>query len=376
MGCHCGNARSTMTAMLRTAGFLLLVSGLAAQQASPPMVSPEVLPDRRVTFRLAAPSAAQVQLSGDWMGTQPPAALTKGADGTWAVTVGPLEPNIYSYRFLVDGVAAPDPVCRCTFATAGRFVSSKFTISGTLREPWLEQPGAAKGSLHTHSYFAKRQHRNRSFVVYTPPAYDPGKPIPVLLLLPGTPGDEHDWTLGGGFAHHIFDNLIASGAMRPMLVVMHSAESLPSGTRAAHLKEFEPLIVDELIPAMKQRYRTPKSPKDWAIAGLSLGGDFAVTVGLRHPDLFRTVASISGSMVERDFDDRFGAILAKPERAKEYHTIWIGCGDADIFAAGNKALVARFETAGIKVVYRTFDGAHQMPVFRRELAELLPLLFR
>jgi enterochelin esterase-like enzyme len=96
--------------------------------------------------------------------------------------------------------------------------------------------------------------------------------------------------------------------MRTMIVVMHASDVLlQNGKRADNLKEFEPLLVKEVVPEIRKRYRVAPNPDLWAIAGLSLGGEIAKTVGLRHPELFRTAASLSGSMVERDFEDRFGA---------------------------------------------------------------------
>ena len=75
-------------------------------------------------MRLWAPGATEVLLSGDWMGTQPAPPLTKDERGVWTITVGPLDPGLYAYAFIVNGVRADDPVCRCSFTAAERFASS------------------------------------------------------------------------------------------------------------------------------------------------------------------------------------------------------------------------------------------------------------
>ena len=358
---------------------VLVVLTAFAQQARPPVItSPELMADRRVVFRLLAPQATEVQLSGDWMGPTPPVALSKDESGIWSVTQGPFEPNIYTYGFAIDGVRASDPACRCTLSWAGRAASSKFTIAGVPSNPWEERPGP-KGTLHYETYFSAQQQRLRKFVVYTPAEYrqSDSRKYPVLVLLPGTPGDENDWTTGGGFADVIFDNMIAEKRMRPMIVVMHASDVLTrGGNRAANLKEFEPLLVKELVPEIGKRYRVDRNPNSWAIAGLSLGGELAITVGLRHPELFRSVASLSGSMVERDFEDRFGKALAKPSDIAQYRLIWLGCGAGDIFLGGNKALAAKLASAGIKHQFVELPGFHVMPVFRRQLVDLLPRLFQ
>jgi enterochelin esterase-like enzyme len=99
-------------------------------------------------------------------------------------------------------------------------------------------------------------------------------------------------------------------------------------------------------------------------------------VGLKHPELFRTVASLSGSLVPSSFDRRFGPALADPEAVRrDYRLIWLGCGSEDIFG-GAKAFAGRLQAANIPHVFRQFAGPHVMPLARQQLAELLPLLFR
>ena len=361
--------------------FLLSLAGSAftlPAQERPRILSPEVHADRQVTFRLWAPQASDVQLSGDWMGRQPPVKLSKSSEGVWSVTVGPMAPNIYTYGFLVDGVRASDPSCRCTLAWAGRAASSRFVVPGESPAVW-ENQNSPPGTLHHERFLSKRQQRMRRFLVYTPPGYESSgsRRYPTLVLLPGTPGDENDWTSGGGFAEVMFDNLIAQGKMVPMIIVIHASDVLENGKRDDNLQQFEPILVEELLPIIRSRYRVRSEAHSWAIAGLSLGGEFALTVGLRHPELFRTVASLSGSLVENSFADRFGRALANPKAVtRDYRLIWVGCGAEDIFFGGAKAFAERLQAANIPNVFRPFDGAHVMPVFRQELAELLPLLFR
>src|SRR5512137_3139036 len=76
--------------------------------------SPDVRDDRTVTFRLMAPAAKEVLLSGvavlTGLGVGNKAVpFKKGEDGMWTLTVGPLKPDMYQYHFLVDGVRITDP---------------------------------------------------------------------------------------------------------------------------------------------------------------------------------------------------------------------------------------------------------------------------
>src|SRR5262249_39450885 len=90
---------------------LILSSAVALGQPSRGgPVSPEVHADRRVTFRVSAPKAAEVTLTADWMPPGKTEKLTKDDRGVWSVTVGPLEPGISIYNVNIDGLAVPDPV--------------------------------------------------------------------------------------------------------------------------------------------------------------------------------------------------------------------------------------------------------------------------
>jgi enterochelin esterase-like enzyme len=306
--------------------FLVVSTGLpiviANAQDEPVLVSPEVRPDRTILFRYRAPKANDVQLSGDWMAGQPMAPLKRDERGIWTVTVGPLAPDIYAYAFYVDGIRTDDPLCRCTYSWGGgRGSSSRFTVGAQPAAPWENQNRPA-GKLHHERFYSRTQQRTRGAVVYTPPGYSPSsnRRYPVLVLLPGTPGAETDWTSGGGFVEILLDNLIADSRMTSAIVVMHASDVDPrADTRRGdvNLGQFEKIVVDELVPLVRQRYRVNREPASWAIVGESLGGEFAMSVGLQHPDLFGSIGSISGSLVPGSgegipgFDQRFGPALAR-----------------------------------------------------------------
>jgi len=380
--------------MIRHAAIMLgmclpLLQATGSAQGPPVLVSPEVRPDRMIVFRFWAPTAKEVQLSGDWMGG-PPVSLAKDAQGVWTATQGPLEPNIYQYAFLVDGLRADDPSCRCTYAFgAGRGASNRFTVAAQpMHAPW-EPQNRPPGTLHHERFYSRSQQRMRGFVVYTPPAYEPkaSRRYPVLILLPGTPGDETEWTSGAGSAELVFDNLIAEGRMPPAIVVMHASDvDTAARTRRGddNLRQLEAILVDELASLVKERYRVRTDASSWAVAGVSLGGEFAMYTGLRHPELFGNIGSISGSLVPRgdeeeglpSMDQRFGPSLARSNVSKNYKLIWIGCGAADNVCRGSRVFVQRLQAANVAHTWREYEGAHQMPVFRRELVDFLQALFR
>src|SRR4051812_46826135 len=94
--------------MKRLAALLLAALPLVAQRG-PSVVSPEVLPDHKVTFRISAPKATEVTFTGDWI-TTGAQKMTKGDDGVWTITLGPLAPATYIYSYTLDGIAMADPL--------------------------------------------------------------------------------------------------------------------------------------------------------------------------------------------------------------------------------------------------------------------------
>ena len=139
-----------------------------AAQASGPLVPHEVLPDRRVTFRLNAPKASQVALNFQAWNTKPQ-PMTKNEKGVWSLTVGPVEPEIYSYTFLVDGVRTPDPLNTLDM-NGTQLSATQFEVHGTPPR-FDELQNVPHGSVNIHFYLSTAQERQRAMYVYVPPQY-------------------------------------------------------------------------------------------------------------------------------------------------------------------------------------------------------------
>lgn len=137
------------------------------------------------------------------------------------------------------------------------------------------------------------------------------------------------------------------------------------------------MLMSEVLPHFEGRYRVKAGPTARAIAGYSLGGELALTVGLRHPESFRVAGSFSGSLFERDFEDRFSKAWAGPKvAARDYSLIWIACGSGDLLLPGNRKLSEVLKEKDIKHTFRELPGSHSMPTFRGLLIEFVQLLFR
>jgi enterochelin esterase family protein len=138
---------------------LLLPLALLAQPRPPALRSPEVHPDRTVTFRLAAPKATEVRLTGDLV--KAPVALAKDEKGVWSATVGPLQPDLYGYRFSVDGITVTDP------SNQGR-PATMVAVPGDGPLAW-DMREVPHGELHERGYTSKSVDTVRRIFVYKPP---------------------------------------------------------------------------------------------------------------------------------------------------------------------------------------------------------------
>ena len=237
---------------------LALVPSSPAQprgQPGPPVVSPEVSPDRRITFRVLAPKAEAVQLgnSGDLpgIGFGQAKAMIKGTNGVWEVTVGPLPPGAYRYSFTVDGVTVVDPRNPKT-SESNENTWSLVQVPGA---DWLDTKDVPHGAVSVVTYWSSTLKRFRQLHVYTPPGYEAteGK-YPIFYLLHGAFDSDASWSTVGrvGF---ILDNLIAAGKAKPMVVVMPHGHTGPFSFGTPLSGEFEPEFVTDIMPQMEQRYR-------------------------------------------------------------------------------------------------------------------------
>ena len=86
---------------------LVLTAFHALAQSPPSVLSPEIHPDRKITFRFPAPSALKVILDSELSSV--PAAMTKDESGIWSITLGPARADLYAYTFVVDGISVCDP---------------------------------------------------------------------------------------------------------------------------------------------------------------------------------------------------------------------------------------------------------------------------
>jgi enterochelin esterase family protein len=348
----------------------------------PPVVSPEVLPDRRVTFRLSAPAAPAVTVSGQWGGG--PQAMAKDERGVWSVTVGPLEPELYEYSFSVDGFQTIDPG------------NSNIKPQRSPRTSLLEVPGspprlsefqdAPHGTVRIHWYQSHSLGRRRGLYVYTPPDYDRNSRTryPVLYLFHGAGDNEATWTVEGR-APMILDNLLAQAKVKPMIVVMpdgHAAPfpgpprsaGAPRGGMSGNIDAFQRDLLEDVMPLVEKSYRTLADPAHRAIAGLSMGGGQSLTIGLNHPELFGWIGGFSAAIFQPEATVAMALVDPKATNQR-LRLLWTACGTDDRLVQNARQLSDLLDQHQIRHEFHATPGTHSWPVWRRYLADFAPLLF-
>jgi enterochelin esterase family protein len=356
----------------------------AAFAQTPPasVVSPEVHPDNRVTFRFRAPNAKEVALSVE--GRPKDLTMQKDEQGVWSVTTEPLSADFYGYAFVADGVHLIDPSNPLMKPNLLNTTSQVHMPGPDL--PW-EVSEVPHGEVHHHFYKSAVVGDQRDFYVYTPPDYDPrGKQTyPVLYLLHGFSDDASGWTAVGR-AHVILDNLIAQGKAKPMLLVMPLGYGAPEILRGGfgafrdtelrdrNFAKFSEALLREVLPRVESAYLVNKDRNSRAIAGLSMGGSESLLTGLNHVAEFAWIGAFSSGGLPEEFEKDFPGLDAKANQ--QLKLLWIGCGVDDRLIDLNRKLRAWLEGKGVRKVDVETPGMHTWMVWRRNLAAFMGLLFR
>lgn len=346
----------------------------SSRASSQALVSPEVHPDRTVTFRLRAPEAKGVKVSGEWRGG---ATELTNNNGVWSATIGPLEADIYGYSFTVDnGLTIPDPAnpwVKPMRATR----TSVLHVAGEPPRPWDFQ-SVPHGTVHTHYYFSKPADMRRRLHVYTPPGYENGsEKYPVLYLFHGAGDNDATWTAIGQ-AHFIADNLIAERKSKPMVIVMtdgHPTKANPTRISPEimerQLEVFREDLLTQVLPLVQSTYRVTTNRAERAIIGLSMGGWQSLTIGLKHRELFAWVGGMSSFLPngEKLVDEAFA------DSKSDLKLLWFACGKDDRLIDSARQLSTALKAKQIAHTFTETAGDHSYPVWRRYLADFLPLIF-
>ena len=320
----------------------------------PMVVSPEVRPDRKVVFRLQGPQAENVTLRTSdlpGMGRGGP-SMTKGANGVWEVTIGPVDPGAYRYTFAVNGVPVLDP--RSTAVSeSNATVYSLVYVPGAEFMDTNKVPHGAVASVH---YFSKSLNKNRRMHIYTPPGYEAGQEkFPVFYLLHGAGDSDDSWT-SVGRAGFILDNLIAAGKARPMIVVMpagHAGVGFGMGMRGpggpAPRDEFAEDFVGDIMPYVESHYRVFQDRAHRAMAGLSMGGAQTLGIGFSHLDKFGYLGVFSSGIFgggTTAWEQQRKKMLDDPGLKDGLKVLWFATGTDDFLMQATKNTIEGSRSTG------------------------------
>lgn len=382
----------------------LMVTTLGAQQPRQPqppvfrmppptpndtLKSVEVLPDRHVRFRIWAPAASEVKLQAEGPeatpGIKPDAvmkgysgvAMEKGAEGIWEATIGPIEPGVYRYNFVVDGVNTTDPRNPLTSQSLNQS-RSVYEVPGA---PFLEyKDDVPHGAISSVYYYSKATDGLRRMHVYTPPGYEAGTTrLPVLYLLHGGGDTDDSWNTVGR-AGAILDNLIAAHKAVPMMIVMPAGHvsrefRLTPGVRMGH-DAFNEDLVSVVLPYIDSHYRTVADREHRALAGLSMGGLQALNISLDSSADFAWIGIFSSGWFANNQKEEEDTDIAQwRSSGKPFKLYWVGAGEYDIALANSRATVALLNKAGIKTEVHESGGFHAWNNWRDYLEQFAQKIF-
>ncbi len=348
--------------------------------APPAIVTHEVNPDKTVTFRLRAPDATSVKLSGDFVQGSPD--MTKGDDGVWSITTASLNPAVYNYTFVVDGVRNIDPSSP-DGQVRRPFLGIDVRSTGDKPAPYDIQP-VPHGTVHINWYKSASLNALRSIYVYTPPGYEEGKAkYPVLYLLHGSGDTEAGW-VDVGRANLILDNLIAAGSAKPMIIVMPYGRPLPevmlvpsAGRGPANADTlFGNDLLQDVIPLCRKalsRFGKTGRPRH---RGSLDGRGQTLSIGLTHLDTFHYIGAFSAA-ARGNPEEQFKGFLADSAAAnKKLKLFYIACGKTDGLFPAAQALNDALDKHDIKHTFAPSDEGHVWRNWRNYLADIAPKLFR
>jgi len=394
-----------MKRLFLAATLLAFAAAASAQQALGPgtgIVSPEIHPDNSVTFRYQNSKAKVVQVTGDFLPAQnvevefngqkiqysAPGVenLKEGPGGVWEFTSAPLEGELYSYSFIVDGKKVMDP----SNVHQNRDVATWtniFTISARPGDAgwYYEVHDVPHGSVSHVWYDSPTLNSQRRMTIYTPAGYESStQRYPVLYLLHGSGGDEDAWADLGRTAQ-IMDNLIAEGKAKPMIVVMPNGVWFNHAAPGAAVNNFQPTMANsrsqstveiedsfpDVMTFVEKHYRVAKGYSNTAVAGLSMGGRQSCMLSLRYPDTFGYVGLFSGVGTIEGNEEAFARVFAY--QPKLY---WIACGKADGVMVNSKRLKEWCDFQGFPVTLYESEGGHIWRNWRVYLTVFAQKLFK
>ena len=364
---------------------------MSAQQGfmAPPVHSPDIAKDGSVTFKVKAPNADTVRLIID---SRLDTLMKHTGNETWSITLRDLEPDLYMYYFIIDGVKAIDNENAQVLRDV-RTVMNTFVL-----DPNGDCPVAVHdvphGTVEAVWYDSPTLNAKRRMMIYLPPSYEQGRQrYPVFYLLHGTGGDETVW-LEQGHAAQVLDNLIATGKAEPMIVVMPNGHTdtpaapgmgpnnneQPSFAHKQWMEGTFEQSFNDIVNWVDNNYRTRAAKRYRAIAGLSMGGYHTLYISANQPDDFAYVGLFSAAISRMDqgkskiYDDLEAKLVTQfKQRPRLY---WIGIGKDDFLYKDNAEFRKMLDKNRLRYTYHESGAGHEWANWRDYLIIFTQQLFK
>ena len=213
---------------------------------------------------------------------------------------------------------------------------------------------------------------------------------PVLYLLHGYTDHYPAWMS--------YTNLVQyARGYREIIVMPEGDNGFYTNSSSNPKLVWEDFLIQDLIPYVDSHYRTIASRQGRAIAGLSMGGYGAMKLGLKYPQMFAAVASLSGALAaarwrenpiedpefkklldgvmgprdnpERERNDPFALIRKLP--VADVPQLYIAIGSEDFLLEENREFVRLLSELKIPYQYREVPGKHEWPVWDQQIQAVL-----
>jgi len=234
------------------------------------------------------------------------------------------------------------------------------------------------GKLEMMTYDSKTVGNPRKALVYTPAGYTTDVKYPVVYLLHGIGGDEEEWHTHGS-PEVILDNLIADKKAVPMIVVFPNGRARPNDRAEGNIygaspafANFEFDLLNDLIPAVQAKYSVNTNRESRALAGLSMGGGQSLNFGLAHLDTFAWIGGFSCAPNTKTPEQ----LVPDPAKATAMlKLLWISGGDHDGLITYGQRTHAYLKKMNVPHIWQVDYGAHEFPVWKRDLYQFAQLIF-
>jgi enterochelin esterase family protein len=207
--------------------------------------------------------------------------------------------------------------------------------------------------------------------VFLPPCYARGdRRYPVLIALHGYPYDESHWADLGLLT--AAEAGLAAGELQPMIIVLpRQPEPLYRSTSGGP-RSYEEELLEGLLPFVDSTYRTEARPESRTLAGISRGGVWSLEIGLRHPEVFASVAGLSPALsLNAARGGRYDPLVIAQQAEFLPARVYLMAGQEDWARASTEELDALLRLRGLALILDVRPGSHADSTWEPVMADVL-----